>query len=146
MTRLRAVNYEFVHLIPEVLTHGTVYISINYATASHLCCCGCGYEVVTPLTPTDWNITFDGESISLHPSIGNWAFECQSHYWIRRNTVEWARRWTPEQIEAGRQRERLAKKRQFGETEPAEATAPPAPETHGLLARLRRRLLQRRLG
>jgi len=73
------------------------------------CCCGCGREVVTPLSPTDWKPLFDGETISLDPSIGNWSFPCRSHYWIRENRVEWARRWSREEIEGGRARDRLRK-------------------------------------
>ncbi|MET8893193.1 DUF6527 family protein [Streptomyces albogriseolus] len=68
----------------------------------HLCCCGCGNKVVTPLSPTNWSLTFDGDSISLSPSIGNWSYPCRSHYWIRANTAQWAERWTPRQIEAAR--------------------------------------------
>ena len=41
-------------------------------------------------SPNDWSMTLDGE-ISLCPSIGNRSFECQSHYYIRRNKVVWLR-------------------------------------------------------
>jgi hypothetical protein len=51
----------------------TIYISIRFATVGHKCCCGCGREVITPLSPTDWSLTSDGETVSLHPSIGNWS-------------------------------------------------------------------------
>jgi hypothetical protein len=137
MTRVSELRYEFVRLIPEDLTPGTLYISVEYATASHLCCCGCGFEVVTPLSPTDWKLTFDGESVSLHPSIGNWAFACQSHYWINRNRIQWAGRMTPEEIAVGRELDRRAKREQFGEAQPTEAEREPRP---GLLGRLRQRV------
>ncbi|MFC8536700.1 DUF6527 family protein [Streptomyces sp. NPDC057249] len=58
-------------------------MSISYRTCGHLCCCGCGNEVITPLSPTQWSLTYDGESASLAPSVGNWALRCQSLYWIR---------------------------------------------------------------
>ncbi len=77
---------------------GVIYVSVDYATAIHKCCCGCGNEVVTPLSPTDWELTFDGKTISLYPSIGNWNFQCRSHYWIIRNTVEWCPKWDTKQI------------------------------------------------
>ncbi len=109
MTRAALVTHEFVNHVPDRLKEGVVYVSIPYATVVHSCCCGCGKEVVTPLSPTDWQLTFDGESISLTPSIGNWSFDCQSHYWIRRNKVSWARRWSQEEIETGRARDRKAK-------------------------------------
>ena len=59
---------------PDELEQGTIYVSIRFATASHLCCCGCGNKVVTPIRPTDWKLIFDGKTISLDPSIGNWSF------------------------------------------------------------------------
>lgn len=90
--------HRFVEFIPAKLDPGVIYIALGYGTVTHLCCCGCGNEVVTPLTPTDWKITFDGETVSLHPSIGSWNLPCRSHYWIRNNRVSWAEDWTEEQI------------------------------------------------
>ncbi|MBT7486466.1 MAG: hypothetical protein HN578_08385 [Rhodospirillales bacterium] len=108
-----AIN--FVQAIPANLDEMTLYISMNYATAVHKCCCGCGREVVTPLSPTDWKLAFDGVSASLSPSIGNWSFECRSHYWIVENRVKWVDQWSPEQIEAGRSNDRRTKSAYFGE-------------------------------
>ena len=102
--------HKFVKNIPENIENGTIYISMDYATAIHKCCCGCGKEVVTPFSPTDWKLLFDGDSISLSPSIGNWSFLCQSHYWIRNNEIEWAPKWTKKQIKSGRNKERADKK------------------------------------
>jgi len=87
------LTHKFVKSVPETLEDGVLYVSVEYATVIHRCCCGCGQEVVTPLSPNDWELTFDGKSISLSPSIGNWSFKCQSHYWIRNNRVEWAPKW-----------------------------------------------------
>ena len=81
------LKHEFVEFIPGELKEGTIYVSIRFGTASHLCVCGCGNKVVTPIRPTDWKLIFDGKTISLDPSIGNWSFACQSHYWIRNNKV-----------------------------------------------------------
>jgi hypothetical protein len=53
---------------------------------------------VTPLSPIDWSLTFDGETITLDPSIGNWSFECKSHYFIRKNKVVWAKRFSDKEI------------------------------------------------
>lgn len=116
------LKHEFVELIPEELEQGTLYVSIRFATASHLCCCGCGNKVVTPIRPTDWKLIFDGKAISLDPSIGNWNFPCQSHYWIRNNRVDWAPQWSQEQIERGRLRDRQAKQDHFGATETSPET------------------------
>ncbi len=95
---MRIMNHKFVEIIPDNIENDTIYISINYCTAIHKCCCGCGKEVVTPLSPTDWKLTFNGESVSLFPSIGNWNFKCKSHYWIKNNTIEWARTWSEAEI------------------------------------------------
>ena len=117
MERKTILKYEFVEYIPDNLKEGTVYISMAFSTAAHKCCCGCGNAVITPLSPTDWKLIFDGESISLDPSIGNWSFPCQSHYWIKRNRVKWAPRWSKKQIESGRLNDRIVKERYFERTQ-----------------------------
>lgn len=103
MTRSATITHEFVDYIPDNLEDGVLYISIAFATAAHLCCCGCRREVTTPFTRTDWKLIYDGESVSLQPSIGNWSFPCQSHYIITGNRVRWVDRWSPERIAQGRQ-------------------------------------------
>lgn len=107
------LTHQFVEYVPEQLEPGVLYVSIPYATVVHKCCCGCGQEVVTPLSPTDWELTFDGKTVSLDPSIGNWNFPCQSHYWIKRNHVHWAPQWSRADIDAGRAQDRSAKQRYF---------------------------------
>jgi hypothetical protein len=92
------LTHEFVKNIPDNLENGKIYISMEYATAIHKCCCGCGNEIVTPLSPTDWKLTFDGETISLNPSIGNWSLKCKSHYWIQYGEVIMAPKWSQKQI------------------------------------------------
>lgn len=104
--KYKIITPEFVDKIPDSIEEAKIYISIPFATAIHKCCCGCGNEVVTPLTPTDWELTYDGESISLYPSIGNWGFPCQSHYWIRNNNVKPAPRWSEQEILQGRSMEK----------------------------------------
>jgi hypothetical protein len=119
----------FVEFVPSELNQGTLYVSMVYATTVHLCACGCGNRVVLPLSPAEWQLRFDGEAISLNPSIGNWEFPCQSHYWIRGNRISWAKPWSREQIEAGRHRDLRALETHFadqGANRPAaERTARP---------------------
>lgn len=103
------MTHEFIEVLPDNLSEGVIYVAVNYAIVAHKCCCGCGNEVVTPLSPTDWKLTFDGESITLYPSIGNWNFDCQSHYWIRNNKIKWADKWSKEEIETGRMLDRQSK-------------------------------------
>jgi hypothetical protein len=111
MRQEKLLRHEFVEFIPDLehMEEGTLYVSMQFATVIHKCCCGCGNEVVTPLSPMDWKLIFDGKTISLDPSIGNWSFECQSHYWIRDSTVKWAPQWSREEIAAGRAYDRFAK-------------------------------------
>lgn len=102
---LSLIEPQFVDLMPKELEFGKLYVSMTYATTQHLCACGCGKKVVLPLSPADWNLTYDGDTVSISPSVGNWEYECKSHYWIRRNQVHWAAQWSREKIEAGRMRD-----------------------------------------
>jgi hypothetical protein len=130
MPRVLRLEPSFVHAIPELIEPGSLYISVEYATVVHSCCCGCGEEVVTPLTPTDWRMTFDGESVSLWPSVGSWTLPCRSHYIVERNAVRWAKAWKQEQIDAERRRDRAAKTAHYAEVgmERKVASSLPTPE------------------
>jgi hypothetical protein len=140
-----AITHEFVEFIPKTLGEHRLYVSIPYATAVHLCFCGCGNEVVTPLSPTDWSLVFNGTTVSLDPSIGSWTLACQSHYWIRQNKVVWAPRWSKQQIQAGRRHDSLAKERYYQEAEASSANPPSidldAARREPLWHRLKRRWL-----
>ncbi len=120
--------FVFVDAIPRDLERGILYISIPFATALHRCCCGCGREVVTPLAPRGWTLSFDGDSVSLNPSIGNWSFPCQSHYWIHRNHVEWADRWSRRRINALREAEQQTRVDYFEQKSPSTVQ-----QDHGVL-------------
>ncbi len=109
MIRYHSLEPRFVVAIPQVLEAGKLYVSMDYGTVVHSCCCGCGREVVTPLTPTDWNLSFDGEAISLKPSVGNWNLPCRSHYVISRNRVVECGSWSQERVDAERRRDRISK-------------------------------------
>jgi len=104
---------EFVEFMPPSLEEGVIYVSMEYGTAIHSCCCGCGEKVVTPLSPTDWKLMFDGENVSLHPSIGNWSFSCQSHYWIKNGSIKWSGKFTKEEIDEVRKRDKYAKSQHY---------------------------------
>lgn len=107
------LQYRFIELAPDVLEEGVLYISMEYSSALHKCVCGCGNLVVTPFSPTDWRLIFDGKSVSLYPSIGNWNFDCRSHYWIKKNKVIFAKTWTDEEIKEGRDKDVKLKKKYF---------------------------------
>jgi hypothetical protein len=109
----KLIRPKFVKYIPDEVEDGVLYISIPYATAIHKCPCGCGEIVVTPIKPTDWTLTWNGETVTLKPSIGNWSLPCRSHYWIIENRIIWARKWITSEIEAGRAKDRQAKLRYY---------------------------------
>lgn len=135
MTRTSQFRHVFTSRIPDDLDEATLYVSVDYATAMHLCACGCKSQVVTPLRPDRWRLTFDGESISLWPSIGNWGFPCRSHYWIERGSVRWAPAWADAQVEANRARRRPRPS--------AQAPAEPLDKTRSVLRRVWERLTGR---
>lgn len=97
----------FVKFIPSQLTEGIIYISYEYNTAIHLCACGCKNKVATAISPIKWSYTYNGESISLSPSIGNWNFDCKSHYWIRDNQIVWAEKWNTSKISKVQENEQI---------------------------------------
>jgi hypothetical protein len=97
---LRRVRY-----IPRTLEQGLLYVSEEFAVAAHLCACGCGNKVVTPLGPAEWAVSERNGVPTLHPSIGNWQLPCRSHYLIIDGRIRWARQWSDAEIAAGRQSE-----------------------------------------
>lgn len=92
------VQHRFVELIPDKIEDGILYISLDYGAVIHNCACGCGSEVNTPLSPTGWEMSYNGEAVTLSPSVGNWSFNCRSHYWITDGKIEWASSWSDERI------------------------------------------------
>jgi len=108
MTHNRLVP-KFVEFIPDQLDAGQIYVSMEYAVAVHLCACGCGRKTVTPLSPADWRLTFDGRNVTLRPSIGNWSYPCRSHYWITDGSVRWASDMTEGEVASMRDHARHTK-------------------------------------
>lgn len=110
---MKKFKYEFVEIIPDHIEPNVLYVSTKYKTAIHMCPCGCGNEVATPISPKDWKLIFDGDSVSLYPSIGNWGLTCQSHYWITNNIIEWASKWSREQIDRNRKEDKEQRKEYY---------------------------------
>lgn len=100
MLLLRRVEY-----IPRELAPGILYVSEEYAVAGHLCACGCGNKVITPLGPAEWIFSAQNGLPTLRPSIGNWQLPCRSHYVITDGQIHWAGQWSSAQIAAGRRAE-----------------------------------------
>lgn len=140
------ISHEFVEFIPKKMAASTVYVSMQFATASHLCFCGCGSEVVTPLSPAGWQIWFDGEVISLSPSVGSWSLPCQSHYWVKDGEVRWAGSMTKQQIAMVRHRDRLDNERHFSGDAFGEEVSQPKVEVTPVERKARKNLWQRLVG
>lgn len=103
----RTLSPVFLDSIPANPEPGSLYISMQYETAVHLCACGCENKVVTPFGPKDWSITFDG-TVSLRPSIGNGQLACRSHYYVHNNTIDWLRPISAKATQSATARDRAA--------------------------------------
>ncbi len=126
--KINQIRPEFNEFIPERLEEGVLYISDGYRTAAHKCCCGCGQEVVTPLSPAEWSVKLNGGRVSLWPSIGNWSFPCRSHYVIRDSRVLEAKAMTERQIQRVKANDRADKIAQIRRTNQAKGDAALAPK------------------
>lgn len=115
MTR---IELQRVRTMPASLEPGLLYVSEEFETAAHLCACGCGSKVRTPLGPTEWQFFDDPEGPSLDPSVGNWQRPCHSHYWIDRGKIEWSTQWSAAQIAAGQAKEQRRRQRYYAELYP----------------------------
>ncbi len=85
------MQVHFVDAIPhaESIEEDHLYISIPYRMTVHRCASGCGQLVPLPLSPTDWSLTYDGETVSFNPSVGNGVLACNSHYRINKSQIMW---------------------------------------------------------
>lgn len=115
MPKLTHIQLMRVHYVPKVLEPGLLYVSEEFDAAVHLCACGCGSKVSTPLEPTGWSLHETDQGPSLRPSVGNWQLPCKSHYWIEGGRILWYGTWSPEQIEAGRRAEEARRQEYYEE-------------------------------
>lgn len=102
MTKIKLQRVQY---MPKELEFGVLYVAEEFGAAAHLCPCGCGSKIRTPLDPTEWSLEETDQGPSLYPSVGNWQQACQSHYWIHKGEIRWSDQWSHEQIAAGRRRE-----------------------------------------
>jgi len=84
------MKVNLVKYIPNELEKDIIYLSLEYETAIHLCPCGCGEKVVTPLDVNyGWKYEYDEDSnlLTLSPSLLNkW---CNTHYYIVNSEVNY---------------------------------------------------------
>lgn len=97
---------EWVEDMPESMDPGILYISVKHQLTEHYCACGCGTEVSLPLGRNEWKLVYDGDSVSIWPSVGNWHLLCESHYLITESKTIWCAQWSEEEILGGRNRDR----------------------------------------
>ena len=88
---LKPVFVETIPIDSGELVEGNLYISMKYNTIVHRCPCGCGGLSEVTLHPARRRIFYDGEYVSIKPSIGARSLKCRSHYWIKRNRILWER-------------------------------------------------------
>lgn len=143
--KIQSIRSKFVVSFPSVMEDGVLYISEEYETAGHKCCCGCGEKVMTPLNPAKWRlIKSSNGAVSLYPSIGNWKFACQSHYWIRENRVIAAGMMSKQKIEAVKARDKRDSQRYIDQKNQAmkkvEHIKSSAPRQDGLMNMIENKL------
>ncbi len=141
--KLDVIEPAFVELVPHELSPGILYLALEHAVAVHLCACGCSTKVVTPLHPAGWQLFFDGDSVSLTPSIGNSQFPCRSHYWIRENRVRWTAPMSEAEIAFGRKKDARQLETYFARRQDEQEAAGQPYESGAAAAPPRRRMWQR---
>jgi hypothetical protein len=102
MQKLMNIKLLRVRYVPKTLAPGLLYVSEEFGAVVHLCACGCGSKVSTPVGPAEWAFEETAHGPSLEPSVGNWQLPCNSHYWIRDGSIVWSGKWTSKQVTAGR--------------------------------------------
>jgi hypothetical protein len=107
MNKIKLLKVQY---LPIELEPGILYVSEEFEVAGHLCPCGCGSKIITPLGHTEWSFSEYKGKGTLYPSIGNWQLPCKSHYWVTNGEIQWSYKWTEEQIEAGRRAEDMRRK------------------------------------
>jgi hypothetical protein len=114
---VNTITLQRVEFLPKALSAGILYVSDVYQVAGHLCCCGCGNKVITPLGPAEWSVTEQNGKPSMWPSIGNWQLPCRSHYVIAAGQIKWHEQWSEAMVVAGRQAEEQRRHTYYAERE-----------------------------
>lgn len=106
-----------VEFIPKELDCYMLYVSERFKVAVHLCPCGCGTKIVTPLGLGEWTFSEHSGKATLDPSIGNWQIPCRSHYWIVDGDIHWSYPWTDKQIKEGWKRDQQKREQVYKKKE-----------------------------
>lgn len=81
-------SYQAVERIPKRLNNNVVYHSEEFELGALLCACGCGHRVML-LVPDSHQVTSEGGTATVRPSIAVCDAPCKSHYVITAGRVEW---------------------------------------------------------
>lgn len=119
---MKRFELQHVKVMPQDLRNGILYVSLEFGTAHHLCACGCGLKVRTPLSPAEWELQETSLGPTLWPSIGNWQLPCKSHYLIKKGEVVWSNQWSDARIAAGRKKEQRKLREYLDSRRPANLT------------------------
>ncbi|MBB4263757.1 DUF6527 family protein [Bradyrhizobium sp. CIR3A] len=111
--KLSTLKLQRVEYMPKQLESGILYVSEKFSAAAHLCACGCGEKIRTPLGPTEWSVKETTGGPSVWPSVGNWQKACQSHYVIQNGKIIWHDQWSAAQIAAGSRSEQERRKAHY---------------------------------
>lgn len=91
MKTIKKVQIEpvFVEEMPRVYERGKIYISEKYEISKHLCLCGCDNMSIMPLGGGKWwtLVKENDGTVSFIGSVGNFNFDCKSHYIITKNVA-----------------------------------------------------------
>lgn len=117
------IELQRVRYMPKTLEPGILYFAEEFGAAAHLCACGCGTKIRTPIASTEWAIHEGPKGVTLCPSVGNWQQPCRSHYVITDGEVDWRGAWADAEIEAGRHRE-AARRTKYYTAQEAERKQP----------------------
>lgn len=130
--KTKRFEHKIVDCLPDPLVPSVLYTTREGDLAAHLCACGCGSEVITPLLATGWRLTMDRAGASLDPSIGNWTLPCRSHYFITGGRVIWEGDMSQAVVDRGRARDQARKKRYYAERAGEGRAVAPAPQPEEL--------------
>lgn len=110
---MNTLDLKLIDHLPIHLEEGVLYVSEEFEIAGHLCPCGCGSKIITPLGVNEWTFSVYNGKPTLKPSIGNWQLPCQSHYWIDGGKILWSYKWSEDEIKAGQLAEELQRKEYY---------------------------------
>jgi hypothetical protein len=100
MAKIDKIVLKRVYAIFRTLEPGVLYLSEEFETATHLCACGCGAKVSTPLGRMEWKFQEGQHGPTLRPSIGSGQRPCRSHYFIDDGVIHWAASMSDAQAKA----------------------------------------------